>query len=101
MVQRARLIKWTNHARKTRLEIFSYWNNRNKSKLYSQKLNLEFNKSLKQVALIPETGIVTNNENVRLKIVSHFEIVYLISNTQITVLDIFDTRQNPLNHPIK
>jgi plasmid stabilization system protein ParE len=96
-----RKITWTPNARKSRLEIFSYWDNRNKSKSYSQKLNLEYKKALKQVAKIPQIGIETNNKNVRLTLVSHFEIIYFISDTEIKVLDIWDTRQNPVHHHIK
>lgn len=96
-----RKITWTPSARQSRLGIFIYWNNRNKSKLYSQKLNAEYKKALQKVSKIPEIGIETNNKNVRLILVTHFEIIYLISETEIKVLDIWDTRQNPENHPIK
>lgn len=96
-----RKITWTPNARKSRLEIFRYWDNRNKSKLYSQKLNSKYRKALQKVAKIPEIGIETNNNNVRLTLVSHFEVIYLISETEIKVLDIWDTRQNPENHPLK
>jgi plasmid stabilization system protein ParE len=96
-----RKIIWTPNARKSRLEIFSYWNTRNKSKLSSQKLNLEYKEALKQASKIPEIGIETNSINVRLILVSHFEIVYFITAIEIKVLDIWDTRQNPSHHPLK
>lgn len=46
MVQRARKIVWTLEALETKTAIFSYWNNRNKSTLYSQKLNIHFKEAL-------------------------------------------------------
>ena len=49
MVRQARKIVWTDFAKESRLAIFSYWNNRNKSTTYSRKLNLLFQESLKQV----------------------------------------------------
>ena len=101
MVRRTRIISWTPFAVKSKQEIFNYWNNRNKSKLYSQQLNIEFRTALIKVAKIPETGIQTDEFNVRLTLCTHFEIIYKISEQEINVLDIFDTRQNPLNHPIK
>ncbi len=101
MVQRTRKIVWTSFARESRSSIFSYWNKRNKSDNYSKKLNILFQESLKQLTYFPESSIKSNNQNVRLKIASHFEIIYSISDTHIFVLDIWDTRQNPDNFPIK
>ena len=97
----ARRLVWSIEARTSRKNIFDYWNNHNKSKNYSKKLNLLFAISLKTVAELPESGISTKNENIKLTIVSHFEIIYKITTTEIIVLDIWDTRQNPNDFPLK
>lgn len=101
MVQRTRKIVWTPFAKESKYAIFLYWNQRNKSTTYSRKLNILFQESLKQIVNFPESSIGSNNINVRLKIASHFELIYYISKTQITILDIWDTRQNPENFPFK
>jgi plasmid stabilization system protein ParE len=101
MVRRARKIVWTTFARQSRTAIFSYWNNRNKSTTYSKKLNFLFQESLKQLQLFPESSIESTNKNIRLQIASHFYLIYFVSDKQITVLDIWDTRQNPSNFPVK
>ncbi|SFF40840.1 type II toxin-antitoxin system RelE/ParE family toxin [Flavobacterium xueshanense] len=101
MVRRTRKVVWTTFARESRTAIFLYWNKRNKSTNYSKKLHLLFQDSIQQLTIFPESSIKSNNENVRLKIASHFEIIYTISDTQIFVLDIWDTRQNPQNFPIQ
>lgn len=101
MVQRTRKIVWTSFAKESKYAIFLYWNQRNKSTSYSRKLNVLLQESLKQIVKFPESAIESNNSNVRLKILSHFELIYQITNTQIVVLDIWDTRQNPENFPIK
>lgn len=102
MVRRARIIVWTSFARESRTSIFLYWNKRNKSKIYSKKLNLLFQESLQQLTVFPESSIIkSNNQKIRLKIASHFEIIYSVSDTHIFVLDIWDTRQNPQDFPIK
>lgn len=44
----AKRLIWTEDAQNDRKEIFGYFNNRNKSKKYSQKLNLLFLKELKE-----------------------------------------------------
>lgn len=101
MVRRTRIIVWTKFARESRTSIFSYWNKRNKSKDYSKKLNVLFQESLEQLLTFPESSIKFKNQNIRLKISSHFEIIYSVSDTHIFILDIWDTRQNPQNFPIK
>ena len=97
----ARRVVWTTFARKSRKEIFLYWDNRNKSKTYSKKLNFLFQEALKIVAKFPQMSEASNNEDIRLKIVTHFELIYHVFEDQITVIDIWDTRQNPENFPIK
>ncbi|TPG42118.1 type II toxin-antitoxin system RelE/ParE family toxin [Flavobacterium pectinovorum] len=101
MVSGTRKIVWTSFAEESKYAIFLYWNQRNKSTTYSRKLNVLFQESLKQVLKFPESSIESKNSNIRLKIANHFELIYHISNTQITVLDIWDMRQNPENFRIK
>ena len=97
----ARRLIWSVVARNSRKNIFDYWNNRNKSKVYSRKLNVLFTTNLKIVVQLPELGKPTFREDSKFIIVSHFEIIYKITLDEIVVLDIWDTRQNPQNFPIK
>jgi len=61
-----------------------------------------FQESLQQLIVFPESSITKSDfQNIRLKIASHFEIIYSVSDTHIYVLDIWDTRQNPQDFPIK
>lgn len=101
MVQRTRKIVWTIDALETKIAIFNYWNNRNKSTLYSQKLNILFKEALLKIRSFPETTISTNNDQVRLLIVRDYYLVLKITDVTITVLQIWDTRQNPENFPIQ
>ena len=97
----ARRLIWSVVARNSRKNIFDYWNKRNKSKVYSRKLNVLFTTNLKIVVQLPELGKPTFREDSKFIIVSHFEIIYKITLDEIVVLDIWDTRQNPQNFPIK
>ena len=94
-------IVWSIDAQISRRSIFEYWNKRNKSRIYSNKLNILFNESINQVSLLHEIGKPTELKNIRLKIVSHFELIYEVLDNTITILDIWDTRQNPQEFPIK
>lgn len=96
-----RKLIWSVEARNSRKSIFDYWNNRNKSNFYSKKLNLLFNTNLKKVIELPEFGKPTFREDSKFIIVSHFEIIYKITPNEIVVLDIWDSRQNPQDFPIK
>jgi hypothetical protein len=101
MVQGRRKIIWTIIARTTRNSIFSYWNNRNKSNLYSKKLFVLFNETLERIAQFPQTSLATNSSNIRYVLVRDYYLIFEISELTINVLDIWDTRQNPQNFPIK
>ncbi|UPQ78410.1 type II toxin-antitoxin system RelE/ParE family toxin [Flavobacterium azooxidireducens] len=96
-----RRLIWSIEARTSRKNIFDYWNNRNKSKVYSNKLNQLFKENLLIVTKLPDFGNPTKNDDIKFIIVSHFEIIYKITDSEIVVLDIWDTRQKPDNFPIK
>ena len=96
-----RRLIWSIEARTSRKYIFDYWNNRNKSKVYSNKLNQLFKENLLIVSKLPEFGKPTQKDDTKFIIVSHFEIIYQITDSEIVVLDIWDTRQNPENFPIQ
>ena len=91
----ARRIIWSNRSLRDQHSIFTYWNKRNKSKSYSRKLRELFIDAVEFVAKNPQTGQTTKRKEVRVKLVKHFAIIYEHSNTELKVLAIFDTRQNP------
>ncbi len=89
-----RQIIWTERAQKERKEIFTFWNAHNKSSFYSRKLNELITKSLKLISSHPFIGKPTNKENVRVKILKAYLIIYEITPKEIIVLSIWDSRQN-------
>jgi len=91
----AKRLIWSNKAQINRKEIFEYWNNRNKSKVYSRKLNLIFNKHINLILKYPYIGISSDIDNVYLKTVRDFQIIYFVSPDTIVILEIWDSRQNP------
>jgi toxin YoeB len=91
----ARQIIWTEIAQKERKEILTFWNNRNKSSIYSKKLHGLIKESLKIICTHPLIGKPTNKENVRVKILRDYLIIYEITPKEILVLSLWDCRQNP------
>ena len=70
MVKR-RLI-WSKNSIKERNEIFDYWNNRNKSKKFSQKLYHLFLNAIEPLKENPETGILNNKNHFRYILVKEY-----------------------------
>ena len=102
MVQRRRRkIEWTVNALLTKKNIFYYWNNRNKSTVYSKKFNQLFTITLRSIENFPEASIAIKKENIRALLVKDYYLIFEITKLNIKVLDIWDTRQNPQNFPIQ
>jgi addiction module RelE/StbE family toxin len=91
----AQQIIWTEKAQKERIEIFTFWNIRNKSFSYSRKLDELIKESLKLICKYPLIGKQTDKENVRLKVLRDYLIIYEITEKEIVVLSLWDCRQNP------
>ncbi len=91
----ARKIKWSKRAQKDRKLILEFWINKIKSRTYSIKLNQLFISSVEFVSKYPHTGRKTTRENIRIKFVSHFAIIYKSTEKELLIMGVFDTRQNP------
>jgi addiction module RelE/StbE family toxin len=91
----ARQIIWSLRAQQDRKAIFSYWNNRNRSNLYSKKLNRLFKEAIAFLSEHPQIGRKTKLENVSVKIVRDYLILYEISDSTIIVHTIWDGHRNP------
>ncbi|WP_436414575.1 type II toxin-antitoxin system RelE/ParE family toxin [Petrimonas sp.] len=91
----ARKIILSKLAREERKRILEYWNEQNQSKTYSIKLNKQFSSALKLIASFPQIGRQTDDKSARVKIVSHYLIIYEIRENDIYVLTFWDNRRNP------
>ncbi|MCZ4317660.1 hypothetical protein O4H26_01525 [Aequorivita viscosa] len=65
-------IRWTIRATQDKLAIYEYWTNRNKSILYTKKLEKLFNEAVKVAAIYPTAGIKTAMIDVRIQIIKEF-----------------------------
>jgi plasmid stabilization system protein ParE len=78
-----------------KIEIPDYWIKKNKSNAYSKKLNLLFKEAINLIAKNPNIGHATLKENIRVKIVKQFLIIYEVIEESIHIHSIFDNRRNP------
>ncbi|MFL9833170.1 type II toxin-antitoxin system RelE/ParE family toxin [Chryseobacterium terrae] len=88
-------IIWSSKALFDKKEILKFWISKNKSNIYSKKLNFLIEQRIKQVLENPNSGIQTNIENIRAILVENYYIHYSIKPEAIQILRIWDARQNP------
>lgn len=91
----ARKIVWSASAKLQLKEIFEYFNFRNKSKLYSLKLNATIQTELKILPQQPLIGKKTTSTNIRGLLIENYYVFYELNETHIIILSIWDTRQDP------
>ncbi len=87
-------IFWTQTAIKQRDRVFDYWNNRNKSNRYSQKLNLAIRERTELLKFQPEMGKKTNFGETRAIIMTHYSILYKMDKAKIIITGFWDNRQD-------
>jgi toxin YoeB len=93
----AKQVIWSLRAQNDKKEILDYWRQKNKSNTYSKKLNELFKESIKIILDFPQIGKVTDDTKARIKIVKDYLIIYEETETQIFILTIWDSRQDPDN----
>ena len=91
----AKQVIWSLKAQNDKKVILNYWRQRNKSNTYSKKLNELFKESIRIIIDFPQIGKVTDDTKARIKIVRDYLIIYEETETQIFILTIWDSRQDP------
>lgn len=91
----AKRIIWTPNARDEKKRILSYWLKRNKSNVYSKKLNILFKQAIHLIANKPIPRRITDFEDVYVKIVRDYKIFFTEDEESIYIISIWDTRQDP------
>ncbi len=86
---------WSVTSQQQKKRVFEYWNERNKSKTYSRKLNSLFNEAAEMLPYFPNLGQKTDFKNVRIKVVRDYWMAYQVKKDEISILTLWDTRQNP------
>ena len=71
-------IVWTKFALDDKLQILTYWNHRNKSNLYSQRLNKQFKDAVKLISLNSHLGKFTENELIKFIIIRDYFIFFKV-----------------------
>ena len=88
-------IEWSIEARLDLLDILEFYIARNKSAVYSKKLNSKIYKSAKLIAKQPYIGTQTGIETVRALVTGDYQIIYEILDNKILISMIWDCRRDP------
>lgn len=88
-------IGWSIEARLDLIDILDYYIKRNKSTLYSKKLNSKINISLRLIKKNPLIGLQSEIESVRALITGDYQIIYEILDNLILIIMIWDCRRDP------
>ena len=91
----AKRVVWSLKAQSDRKAILAYWIERNKSNIYSRKLNFLFKEAVKLIAAFPKIGKLTDETNVRIKIVRDCFIIYEETKEEIHILTVWNSYQGP------
>lgn len=96
-----RKIVWSNRTIKRLYGILEFYDQRNKSKTYSKKLQQLLQRQVKVLLKFPEIGLKTTEETTRGLIIEGYIIYYQITEDKIIIHTIWDCRQNPDSKIIK
>ncbi|NJN43015.1 MAG: type II toxin-antitoxin system RelE/ParE family toxin [Flammeovirgaceae bacterium] len=90
-----REVVWSIRARDDRKKILQFWIKHNKSNTYSRSLNFLFKTAVKLIIEHPQIGKPTDLDNVRVKIIRDYLMIYEVTDSKIYIHSIWDSRQNP------
>lgn len=90
-----REVVWSLRAREDRKQILQFWIKHNKSDTYSKKLDSLFRTAVKLIIEHPQIGKPTDWDNVRVKIIRDYLMIYELTESQIYIHCIWDSRQDP------
>ncbi|HMP29561.1 MAG TPA: type II toxin-antitoxin system RelE/ParE family toxin [Saprospiraceae bacterium] len=88
-------VVWTKNSLEHLEDILTYWEQRNRSKTYSEKLYKLFQNGIDGLTRNPETGSKTNNLQIRKKTIRDYFVYYSFDEINLIVLGIVDMRRNP------
>jgi addiction module RelE/StbE family toxin len=91
----AKKIVWTQTALHDRFQIYQYWTQRNKSNLFSEKLESLFTEAATLLSEFSEIGTQTDFQGIRVKVIKNYKLFYQNLPNRIQIIRIWDSRQNP------
>ena len=90
-----RRITWTKKAFTVFQKILEFYYQRNGTKTYSSRLNIEIKELIYLLRKHPFLGRKTEIEDIRVLVKGDYKIFYRVDKSDIVILLVWDCRQNP------
>ncbi len=88
---------WSDNAKNELIEIVQFWNNKNQSTDYTDKLKFHIELGINLIKNKPKLGMKSNLVGVRMRLIlKNYYLIYEIKENEILILQFWDVRQNPL-----
>lgn len=91
----AKKIIWSKLALENKLEILTYWIIRNRTNVYSRKLNRLLIESAKSIRDFQSLGKATQDPKVKYIIIANYLMFYEEHKEEVHIVHIWDQRRNP------
>ena len=93
-------VVWSKRATKELESILDYWQKRNQSHLYSNKILVAADEAIRHISIHTNIGISTNHRKVKMRLIlNRYYIVYRINQKVIEILKFWDCRKDPKSNP--
>ncbi len=86
---------WTETAKNEFKHTCSYWNKRNASTAYSNRLRKLLKSNLQKIILFPKSGIPTAYKGIRFIVIRDYLLFYCETPGHIIIVSFWDARQDP------
>ena len=87
---------WSQRAKNEFDETCTYWINKNKSKIYSDKLLDETLRKINIILENPKIGVENKKNKLRrVLVLENFSLTYRLTKSNIQIASFFDNRRNP------
>ena len=96
----ARRVIWSPEALDDVKAIFVFWNEHNKSKVFSRKLRKLNSQETDLLKNHPLMGKKTSKPNVYVKVIKKFLFFYEVNEKEIVIQSFWDERRNPDDKPL-
>ena len=94
MARKGKVI-WTDTSKQEFKKTCIYWNKRNASNAYTNRLRKLVQSTLEELILFPKSGIPSPFEGVRFVVIRDYLLFYQEAAGDIVLLSFWDGRQNP------
>ena len=86
---------WSETAAKQRRAIFEYWNKRNHSTRYSERIRVLVEKRIELIKKNPTSFLTSDYKEMYVTVIEHFCLYFKIVKEGILITAFWDSRQNP------